>query len=355
MHDTIRVLVLGTGQMGSGVARLVLDKPGLELVGGYGRRSERAGTDLGRAIGMDRDLGIRLGASLNLEIARGQPHIAIQTTCSRLADALPEISTLVRSRVHVISIAEEMAYPAAQSAAAASEINRLAIEHGVAVLGTGINPGFVLDLLVIVLTGVCSEVRSIVATRVNDLSPYGPSVLASQGVGLTPAAFHQGLEDGTVVGHFGFPQSIHMIADTLGWEIERIEQRREPIVSAVRRETPFIVVEPGHVAGCLHTAVGYGAGRALITLVHPQQVHPHLEGVQTGDTIEITGTPNVRLAGSPEIAGGRGTIALAVNMIPRVLNAAPGLHSMADLPVPAAMLADARRFVRTLPAESARG
>ena len=355
MHDAIRVLVLGTGQMGSGVARLVLEKHSLELVGAYGRRRERAGIDLGRLIGIDRDLGIALGSGLEVEIARGRPHVAIQTTCSRLADAMAEISTLVRNRVHVISIAEEMAYPAAHSAAAANDIDRLAVEHGVAVLGTGINPGFVLDLLVIALTGVCSDVRSIIATRVNDLSPYGPSVLASQGVGLTPAAFHKGLEDGTVVGHFGFPQSIRMVADTLGWEVERIEQRREPIVSTVRRETRFVVVEPGHVAGCLHTAVAHGAGRPLITLVHPQQIHPHLEGVHTGDTIEITGTPNVRLAGSPEIPGGDATIALAVNMIPRVLNASPGLHTMADLPVPAAILADARRCVRVAQPESGRG
>jgi 4-hydroxy-tetrahydrodipicolinate reductase len=138
-----------------------------------------------------------------------------------------------------------------------------------------------------------------------------------------------------------------MIADALGWDIERIEERREPIVSKVRRETPFVVVEPGHVAGCLHTAVAYRSNEAVITLVHPQQIHPQLEGVETGDTIEITGTPNVRLAGTPEIPGGVGTIAVAVNMIPRVLSAAPGLHCMADLPVPAAILGDARRLVRT--------
>jgi 4-hydroxy-tetrahydrodipicolinate reductase len=83
----------------------------------------------------------------------------------------------------------------------------------------------------------------------------------------------------------------------------------------------------------------------VITLIHPQQVHPHLEGVETGDAIEIEGTPKVRLAGSPEVPGGEATVALAVNMIPHVLNAAPGLHSMADLPVPAAILGDARRRV----------
>lgn len=345
MRDLIRVLVLGTGQMGSGIARLVLEKQGLELVGAYGRRRSRAGTDLGRVIGLDRELGIPISPDLEAVIAQVRPHVAIQATCSRLTDAVAEISALVRNGIHVISIAEEMAYPAAKSPALAAELHRLAVEHGVAVVGTGINPGFVFDLLVITLTGVCSDIRSITARRVNDLSPYGPSVLASQGVGLTPEAFRKGVEDGAVVGHFGFPESINMIADALGWEIERIEESREPIVSQVRRETPFVTVEPGNVAGCTHTAVAYRAGKPVITLIHPQQVHPHLEGVETGDSIEIHGTPDVRLAGSPEIPGGLGTVALAVNLIPRALDAAPGLHSMADLPVPAAMLGDARRSI----------
>ena len=346
MREVIRVLVLGTGQMGSGIARLVLEKQGLQLTGAYGRRRQRAGTDLGRAIGLERDLGIPISTDLETVIARAKPEVAIQATCSRLTDALPEISTLVRSGVHVVSIAEEMAYPAATSPTLAAELDRLAVAHGVTVLGAGINPGFVLDLLVITLTGVCSDIRSITAKRVNDLSPYGPSVLASQGVGLTPEAFRKGVEDGAVVGHLGFPQSLRMVADVLGWEIERIEENRQPIISKVRRETSFVTVEPGAVAGCMHTAVADRAGKPVITLIHPQQIHPHLEGVETGDTIEINGTPHVRLAGSPEIPGGLGTIALAVNLIPRTLNAAPGLHSMADLPVPAAMLGDARRLVR---------
>jgi 4-hydroxy-tetrahydrodipicolinate reductase len=355
MRDPIRVAVLGTGQMGSGIIRLVLGKPGLQLVGACGRRRERAGQDLGPAIGLERALGISLSAGPAAMIDRGRPEIAIQATCSRLADAREEIEALVRRGVHVISIAEEMAFPAAASPAIAQALHRLALDHGVAVLGTGINPGFVLDLLVIVLTGVCADVRSITARRVNDLSPYGPSVLQAQGVGLTPDEFRRRVAEGTLAGHVGFVQSIHMIAAALGWDIARIEERREPIVSGVRRETPLVTVAPGQVAGCLHTAVAYRAGESVITLIHPQQVHPQLEGVQTGDTIEIVGTPNVRLAGSPEIPGGNGTVALAVNMIPRVLNAPPGLHTMADLPPPSAMLADARRFVRQPPREAPHG
>jgi len=345
MCDPIRVFVLGTGRMGSGIARLVLRKKGLELVGAYGRRSERAGMDVGQAIGLDRDLGLPLSGDLARSIEEVRPDVAVQATCSRLADAVPEITSLARRGVHVISIAEEMAYPAARDPRVAEDIDRLSTAQGAVVLGTGVNPGFVLDLLVIALTGACAEVESITARRVNDLSPYGPTVLASQGVGLSPQAFRDGLEAGTVVGHVGFAESIHMIAAALGWELERFEETREPIVSRVRRETAFATVEPGQVAGCLHTAVAYRAGSPVITLIHPQQVHPHLQGVETGDAIEIAGTPNVRLAGSPEIPGGEATTALAVNMIPHVLNAAPGLHSMADLPVPAAVLGDARRRV----------
>jgi 4-hydroxy-tetrahydrodipicolinate reductase len=346
MRDVIRVLVLGTGQMGSGIARLVLKKQGLQLVGACGRRTERAGMDLGQAIGLDRDLGIPVSGDLSGVIEQARPHVAIQATCSRLDDAMDEIRTLLQHGVHVISIAEEMVCPAAQAPALAAELHQLALDNGAAVLGTGINPGFVLDLLVITLSGVCAEVQSISARRVNDLSPYGPTVLASQGVGLTPAAFEQGLQDGSVVGHIGFVQSIHMIAAALGWDIDRIEQTREPIVAQAARQTPSTSIEPGQVAGCLHTATAYRQDRAVITLVHPQQVHPQLDGVETGDSIEITGTPDIRLAGSPEIPGGQGTAALAVNMIPRILNAPAGLYSMADLPVPAAMLGDARGFVQ---------
>jgi hypothetical protein len=353
--DLIRVLVLGTGQMGSAIARQILDKQGLELVGAYGRRPERAGMDLGQAIGLDCDLGIGVNNDLAALLDLAQPHIAIQATCSRLSDARDEIATLLRAGVHVISIAEEMAYPQATSPAIAEELSHLATSNCSTLIGTGINPGFILDLLVITLTGVCTDVQAITACRVNDLAPYGPTVLSGQGVGLTPEAFRQGCADGTIVGHVGFEQSIHMMADALGWEIARIEQTREPIVSKVHRETAFVTVEPGQTAGCLHSAIAYRNDKPVIKLIHPQQVHPHLEGVETGDSIEISGTPDVHLGGSPEIPGGVATCALAVNMIPAVLNARPGLLCMADLPVPRALLNDARLYVPNWPLDPPRG
>jgi 4-hydroxy-tetrahydrodipicolinate reductase len=346
MRDRIRVLVLGTGQMGSGIARLVYEKQGLELVGAFAKRSTRAGMDVGQAIGLGRALNISVSTDLQSVIEQTRPHIAIQTTSSKIEDARSEIELLVRHGVHVISIAEEMAYPAYSAPDFTEDIHWLAVAHDVAVLGTGINPGFIMDLLVIALSGVCADIRTITAKRINDLSAYGPTVLSSQGVGLSPEAFHTGLENGTVTGHYGFTESIQMIASSVGWEIEQIEENREPIISRVRRETPYVTIEPGQVAGCLHTAKAYQGGRPVITLIHPQQIAPHLEGIKTGDSIEIKGTPDIHLAGSPEIPGGDATIALAVNMIPRVLNAEPGVHTMRDLPVPAALLTDVRSFVR---------
>lgn len=345
MRSALRVVVLGTGQMGSGMIRAISGKPGLELAGVFCRRPEHAGVDAGVAAGLGALLGVTVEADLRALLVRTRPDVALQATCSHLADAEPELLACIEHDVNVVSIAEELAWPAASSPAGAARLDAAARASGVTVLGTGVNPGFVLDLLVLALTSVCLEVTSITATRVNDLSPYGPTVLRSQGVGLHPDAFRAGVADGSVVGHVGFPESIAMIATTLGWHLDAVTETREPIVSTVRRETPFVVVEPGMVAGCLHQAVATVGGRPVITLVHPQQVHPEAEGVSTGDTIEIVGTPNVRLGGSPEIPGGTATIALAVNTIPLVVAAAPGLTSMAGLPVPAALCGDVRRLL----------
>jgi len=214
-------------------------------------------------------------------------------------------------------------------------IDSLARRHGVSVLGTGINPGFVLDQLILNMTGACLQVKKIKATRVNDLSPFGKTVMMTQGVGTTPEEFQKGLESGSIVGHIGFPESIRMIADALGWDLDRIEEEREPIISTTHRETPVVKVEPGMVAGCRHIGRGYDLdGNVVIELIHPQQIHPHLENVETGDYIWIEGDPDINLSIQPEIPGGKGTIAAAVNMIPVVISTDPGLYSMADLPIP---------------------
>jgi 2,4-diaminopentanoate dehydrogenase len=203
-----------------------------------------------------------------------------------------------------------------------------------------------MDALVIALSGVCQRIDKIEAKRVNDLSPFGPTVMATQGVGVSPEAFRRGVEAGTIAGHIGFPQSIRLIARALGWKLERVEEEKEPIIAQTCRETPHVKVEPGMVAGCNHRAYGYAGGKVVIALFHPQQVRPEAEGIKTGDYIQIDGVPSLKLEIRPEIPGGLGTMALAVNMIPMILDCDPGLKTLSDLPSPAAWLGGLKVFER---------
>jgi hypothetical protein len=332
----IRALVLGAGAMGMGIAKALYEKEGIDLVGIYARRKEKDGKDLGELLGFDQPTGIIISNDLD-KVLKQKADIVIQATTSFISEAYPQIEEIINSNKNLITLAEEMAYPAATDPILAEKINSLAIKKGVTVLGTGINPGFVLDTLILSLTGACVNVHSIKASRVNDLSPFGATVMRTQGVGTTVEEFEKGIQDGSIVGHIGFAESINMIADALGWKLDKIKQTKEPIVSNSYRETPYVKVEPGMVAGCRHIAYGMSNDEVLITLEHPQQICPEKEGIETGDYIWIEGQPSINMAIKPEIPGGLGTIAMAVNMIPSVIDAKPGLVSMTDLPFPRAL------------------
>jgi len=343
--DDVTVVCWGLGAMGSGMARALLERKGVRIVGAVASRPEKAGRDLGEVLGVGRELGVRVTSNPEEALEAGAD-VVLHATSSFAKEIYHQLDAAMAAGSDVITVAEEMAYLWQSDPKLAAEIDQLARKYGVSVLGTGINPGFVLDTLIIALTGICTGVRRVKARRVNDLSPFGPTVMRTQGVGATVEEFRDGLAKGTIVGHIGFVQSCGMIADALGWKLDEIRQTREPIVSATRRKTPYVDVKPGMVAGCNHTAHAFMNGEEVITLEHPQQVLPGLEGVETGDYIWIEGTPPVNLAIKPEIPGGTGTIAIAVNMIPHVLNAEPGLVTMKDLRVPACFMGDIAKLAR---------
>jgi len=338
----VKVVQWGLGAMGGGIVKLLAQKEGIEIVSAIAHRAEKVGKDVGEVLGMDKKLGVIVSGDSDPAAAwRGKnADLLLQATCSSTKDAFPQIKMAVEDGLNVISSAEELAYPSAQEPELAKEIDELAKKHGVSVLGTGINPGFVLDALILMLTGICYDVKRIEATRVNDLSPFGTTVMVGQGVGTTVEQFKAGVADGSIVGHIGFPESIQMIADALGWKLDKVEQSREPIITKVKRETPCVKVEPGMVAGCKQVGRGIVNGEEKILMVHPQQIQPELGDVKTGDYIKIEGTPSVNLSIEPEIPGGIGTIAAMVNMIPQVINAKPGLVTMDVLPIPVALLGD---------------
>lgn len=315
---------------------MVMADPGLQLVGAVSRRAQADGsTDIADIVGFDRPTGVTARPSFEEAVRHaGGAHVVLNATSSFVSEVAGELEACLEAGLDVVTIAEEMAFPWASQPELGDRLDRAARAAGHTILGTGVNPGFVLDTLIAVVSGATAHVERVYASRVNDLSPFGPTVMRTQGVGLHPDDFARQVNDGTVVGHIGFPESMHLIAKALGVKLTRVEQKREPIISTVRRETPHVVVEPGYVAGCRHSARGYIGDRLVIELDHPQQVRPEAEGVATGDYIRLEGVPRIELRTSPEIPGGIATAAVAVNMLAPVVAAEPGVLTMIDLPLP---------------------
>ena len=301
----VKVILWGLGAMGGGIGKMLCKKQGVDIVGAI-------------------DIGAKLGKSLY--------------------DVVPGIERGDREDV-IVGTAEEMAYPQAQEPELAAKLDEIARRNGVTVLGTGINPGLIMDLLVILWTGACESVDHIVSRRVNSLSPFGPAVMEEQGIGLEVAEFEKRKAAGTMTGHVGFAESIRMITDALGWKLDKFEQDMEPIVTDVDRKSPYGFAAAGHVAGVAMKGWGTVDGQVKIEMDHPQQIEPEQVGIHTGDYVEIQGIPPVNMVNTPEIEGGIGTMAMIMNCIPHVINARPGLKTMVDIPVPHAIMGDMRDMI----------
>ena len=340
----IKVVIWGFGAMGRGMADMLLAKKGVEITGVCDLHPDLVNKSIFDALESEKGTHKEVLVSDNIKdlLNNEKCDVVLLATDSYTRKAFNKMKMILEKGINVISTAEEMAYPKAQEPKLSDELDRIARENGVTILGTGINPGFIMDLLVVALSGVMTDVKHIEANRVNSLSPFGPAVMEEQGVGITVEEFNQGIEDGSLAGHVGFSESVLMIADAIGIKLDEFKQQMAPIVTSVDRKSKYGEALKGNVAGVNMTGQGFVNGEVFIDMKHPQQIEPELEGTNTGDYINIKGTPNIHMAITPEIDGGIGTIAMCVNMIPHVLNSRPGLKTMIDLPVPRAILGDMR-------------
>ncbi|MCK5388460.1 MAG: Gfo/Idh/MocA family oxidoreductase [Candidatus Izimaplasma sp.] len=342
--ENIKVVIWGFGAMGRGMADMLLSKKGVEIKGVCDLHPDLVGKSIFNALESVQNNHPEVIVTSNIDelLDKNNCDIVLLATDSYTKKAFSKMKMILEKGINVISTAEEMAYPKAQDPKLADELNKIAKENSVTVLGTGINPGFIMDLLVVALTGAMTDVTHIEANRVNSLSPFGPAVMEEQGVGITVDEFNAGIEDGSLAGHVGFSESVMMIADAIGIKLDKFEQQMAPIVTSVDRKSKYGEALKGNVAGVKMTGQGFVNGEVFIDMRHPQQIEPELEGTHTGDYINIKGIPEIHMAITPEIDGGIGTIAVCVNMIPHVLNARPGLKTMIDLPVPRAIMGDMR-------------
>lgn len=339
----VKIIQYGVGAMGSLMVKTALEREGLRLVGAIDQ-GKKVDMDLGEAIGLDAKLGISISGDPQTLLRNTDADIVLHATASFLDEIHPQIAMAVEAGMNVISICEELAYPWYRHPELANKIDRLAREKSVTVLGTGVNPGFSLDTLVIHCTGLCAEVKRITAKRISDSSLYGPNVLDRRGLGLSRDEWEKRASKKTITGHIGSHESMRMIGASLGWNLDEIvEMPIEPIIAQVDVGLPFVRIEKGTICGYNQKAYAIMAGEQVILFENEGRVYGEGEERHTEDSVHIEGSPEIKLAIRPGLSGDVTTSSMAVNAIPQVMASRPGLVSMKELPNPAALM-DIRRF-----------
>lgn len=302
----------GLGPIGLGIAGLAVDR-GYRVVAAIDIDPHKIGRDLGTLLERP-TLGVLVTADSAHALAR-RPQVVFHSTQSRLAQVIPQIIRIVEAGAHVISTCEELSFPWRQHPTEARRIHEAAKAAGVTVVGLGVNPGFVMDLLPVALTAPCRVVRAISVTRVVDAGLRRLPLQRKVGVGLDRPTFEEGVAAGRL-GHVGLLESIAMIADTLGWTLDAIDERIEPVLAG------------DEVRGLHQVAVGRRGGQPAVTLDLTMAV-----GAQDPrDVVTIDGEPPFTATIANGIHGDVATCALAVNAVPQVLAARQGLISVSQLP-----------------------
>jgi len=325
----IRVLHVGLGPIGVAVVKQVASRKGFKIVGAVDIDPAKIGKDLGEVADLGKKLKVKVGDDITAAIKKTEPDVVALCTSSSLAKVTEQLETICKRKVPVVSTTEELAYPWYSNKRLAKRIDAAAKKAKVAVVGTGVNPGFTMDALPIALTAVCERVDAIHVDRVQDASSRRLPFQQKIGAGLTPAQFQERVDAGTVR-HVGLTESIAMIADAMGWKLDRITDEIGPKIAEKRTTSQFLTVEPGQVAGIIQDGVGYRDGKPIVTL----HMEAYLGAPESFDAVKVTGSPTLysKIAGG--VHGDIATASMTVNSIPAVLEAKPGLHTMRSLKLP---------------------
>ena len=334
--DDVKVVLYGIGAIGRRMADHLLEKKGVKIVGAVDIDPNKVGKDLGELI--DRSpLGVTVSNDPDKVLSSTKPDIVVHTTTSYLRDTYPQFVKILGHGVNVVSTCEELSYPyvTEEQKELAEKLDKLAKEKGATILGTGINPGFLMDTLAITLTGPCVKVDKIKVVRQMDAATRRIPFQMKIGSGLTVEEFKKKISDHEITGHVGLEQSIGLMANALGWKLDETKvEPVEPVVAQTSVASDAIKVPAGHCAGLRQKAMGIKDGEALITL----DFRAYIGAEEEYDSVTIDGVPPINEKISPCVHGDYGTVGITINSIPKVIKAEPGLKTMKDLPIPSATL-----------------
>jgi hypothetical protein len=323
-----RVALVGLGPIGVEVGKALAGRDSMTLLGAADPAPDKAGKPLSDLLaGAFPGTTVRPNAAaLYAETAgsRGRADVVLLCTGSRLHTILPQIEEAIRAGFHIVSTCEELAYPELGHLPMARQIDRLAREKGVAVLGTGVNPGLVMDRLVLAVASACVRVDSVKVTRVVDAAKRRGPLRAKVGAGLTPDEFSAGVAS-RKLGHVGLSESAAIIALGLGLPIHEITETIKPVIAS--RETDGVA--PGRILGLHQIALVQAGDEVRVSLDLTMAV-----GAESpADRIDIEGDPPVHVTVAGGFHGDRSTVGTVVNAVPFIVTAAPGLKNVVTLPL----------------------
>jgi hypothetical protein len=325
----IRVLHMGLGPIGSAIVRQVATRPGFKIVAAVDIDEDKIGKDLGDVAGLDRKLRVKVADDVSRAIKKTAPDVVVLCTSSSLSKVAGQLEVILKRRVPIVSTTEELAYPYFSNRKLAKRIDAMAKKAKVAVVGTGVNPGFTMDALPITLTAVCERVDAIRIDRVQDAGRRRLPFQQKIGAGLTADEFQERVDAGTVR-HVGLTESIAMIADAMGWKLDRITDEIAPKIAQMPVSSEFLTVSAGRVAGIIQDGIGYRDGAPVITL----HMEAYLGAPESYDAVHVSGSPEIRSRIEGGVHGDVATASITVNSIPAVLAARPGLQTMRSLRLP---------------------
>lgn len=321
----IRVIHFGLGPIGCGIARVVASRPDYQIVGAIDIDPSKVGKDLGQVIGLEKVLGVKVSgdAAKTLKL---KADVVVHSTGSYLAKVESQLSGIMRSKHSIVSTCEELAEPWSHGAVA-KRLDKLAKKSKVALIGTGINPGFMMDTLPLTLTAICQQVSGIRVSRIVNAAERREPLQKKIGAGMTIEEFHKKAAT-KEIRHVGLAESVSQIAATLGWHLDKVEETIEPVIAHDMVRTEYLKVQPGFVTGVHQIGVGFKRGECVIEL----DLQMSVDAGESLDECWIDGTPEIHSV-VHGVHGDLSTAAIAANAIKRIAKAEPGLKTMADLPL----------------------
>lgn len=333
--EKIRVIIYGCGVMGRKVTQALLDKISFEIVGAVDINPEIVGKDLGEILESPEKMGVVIEKDAEAVFSQVKAQAVVLTTTSHLKGVFPQIVQCLKAGLNVVSTCEELSYPWKSNPELARELDSMAKEQDVSVVGTGINPGYLMDTLPLILTAPCLNVSSVKVKRMMNSAKRRLPFQVKVGTGMTREEFREKIENKTITGHVGLLESINMIADGLGWELDdAVELPPEPVISDREINTAVGLIEPGNVVGLTSLAYGMKNGNKIISL----EFCANAAIDEEFDEIVIEGEPNIHQKIIGGVHGDIGTVAVTINTIPRAISAPAGIIVMKDLPPPCATL-----------------